>query len=66
MPSGWALVAIAVALLVSLTGALDVRARLRSDQARRNFKYALVAAAVLVAALQFFLPAGAHRPGVTS
>src|SRR5438128_5664487 len=55
MPSGWALVAIAVALLVSLPGALDLRARLQTDKTRRRFKYVLVAAAVLVAALQFFL-----------
>jgi hypothetical protein len=55
MPSGWALLAIAIALLVSLTGALDVRAKLRSDRDRRRLKYALVAAAVLVAALQLFL-----------
>src|SRR5882762_6054889 len=55
MPSKSALVVIALALLVSLTGAFDVRAKLPSDKARRRLKYALVAAALVVAALQFFL-----------
>jgi hypothetical protein len=61
MPSGWALAAIAVAFLVSLTGALDVRARLPSDQARRRFKYALIAAAVVVAVLQLVLQGRSTR-----
>jgi len=61
MPSTGALIAIAVALVVSLTGALDVRAKLPNDRARRGLKYGLVAAAVLVAALQLLLQGRSAR-----